>query len=253
MKIKEEVLKVLSNCRVEGNKVFLPNTQLDRKLYVETNKTLESLNLKWNRSQKCHISDNNVEENFEDMILTGEYSDKKKELNYFPTPLNIVKQMIELAELHKNDVVLESSAGQGVIIDEVSKITNGIILFEIDKNNCEILRNKGYKVNEGDFLDTKYLDGFHLVSKVIQNPPFHIKNRPQCDLDFVYHSFSLLKNGGILVSIVSESSFFRSNVKSIEFRDWLEKNNAEIIKLPDNSFTESGTNVKTRIIKVKKI
>jgi hypothetical protein len=54
------------------------------------------------------------------------------------------------------------------------------------------------------------------------------------------------------VSVVSESPFFRSNKKSIEFRAWLDENNAEIIDNDPGAFKESGTMVKTRIIKLVK-
>ncbi len=255
MKIKDEILTILSNCRVEQDKIFLPNTQLERKIYLKTNEALESIGGKWNRKEKCHIFSENIEEKFEDMILTGEFTDKKRELNYFPTPLNIVKQMIELAELKENDSVMEPCAGQGAIVDEIYKVAKkcNVVLFEIDKNNCDILRKKGYKVSEVDFLTFRCSPEFLNVDKVIQNPPFHIKNNPQCDIDFIYYSWKFIKNNGILVSIVSESPFFRENNKSIKFCEWLLKNNAEIIKLPDNSFAESGTNVRTRIIKVKKL
>jgi hypothetical protein len=38
----------------------------------------------------------------------------------------------------------------------------------------------------------------------------------------------------------------------VAFREWLKDNNAEIFDLPSGAFKESGTMVKTRIIKVKK-
>jgi len=62
----------------------------------------------------------------------------------------------------------------------------------------------------------------------------------------------VLKNGGIMVSVVSESPFFRSNKKSVDFRAFLEKNNAEIYELESGAFKESDTMVKTRIIKIVK-
>ena len=41
MRINDDVANVLANSRVEGNKLFLPEGQLDRKLYVDVNKVLD--------------------------------------------------------------------------------------------------------------------------------------------------------------------------------------------------------------------
>lgn len=48
-KIPEEVLDILAECRVEGDTLYLPNVQLDRKLYVAVNKVLENI---WSTSKE---------------------------------------------------------------------------------------------------------------------------------------------------------------------------------------------------------
>ena len=66
MKINDDVANVLANSRIEGNNLYLPEGQLDRKLYVAVNKVLVVIKGKWNRSAKAHIfndsPDNIVEE-----------------------------------------------------------------------------------------------------------------------------------------------------------------------------------------------
>ena len=42
-KIPENVLNVLSECRADGNLLYLPSVQLDRKTYTEVNKVLENM------------------------------------------------------------------------------------------------------------------------------------------------------------------------------------------------------------------
>ncbi|EDR2800677.1 SAM-dependent methyltransferase, partial [Salmonella enterica subsp. enterica serovar Havana] len=54
MQISTEVLNVLSRCRAEGNFLFLAD-QLDRSIYVKTNKVLEAAGGKWNRKEQAHI------------------------------------------------------------------------------------------------------------------------------------------------------------------------------------------------------
>ena len=43
MKIAQDIMDVLIHSKVEGNQLFLPPTQLERKLYVSVNKILEDL------------------------------------------------------------------------------------------------------------------------------------------------------------------------------------------------------------------
>lgn len=68
MKIKDEVLKVLSNARVSGNELYLQG-QLDRPMYVAVNKVLEASGGKRNKSAKCHIFGKDAEERIDEIIL----------------------------------------------------------------------------------------------------------------------------------------------------------------------------------------
>jgi predicted RNA methylase len=246
-KIKDDVLRVLDLCTITDNKLYLPNIQLDRKLYIEVNKCLESIGGIWNKKSKAHVFDSDPTELLDNLILTGEIVDIKKELQYFPTPKNIVKRMIELAEIKPNDMLLEPSAGEGNIIDEFPK-DNVKIAVEIYDKFINVLNNKCCNVVvKFDFLNIQP-DEFFVFDKVVMNPPF----TKQQDIDHILHAWKFLRQGGILVSIVSESPFFRQNIKSIQFRQWLEYNEAEVIELAAGDFKESGTMIKTRIIKVKK-
>lgn len=64
--------------------------------------------------------------------------------------------------------------------------------------------------------------------------------------------YDLLDAGGILVAIMCESTFFRTDKKSVEFRDFLDSVYAQAIKLEPGAFRESGTDVVTRIVKIRK-
>ena len=245
MKIKEDVLTVLNNSRLEDKTLYLPEGQLERKLYQDVNKILELLGGKWNRKIKGHVFDEDVEEMLNDVINFGEIVDHKKEYQYFPTPKDVVRQLIELAELNSSDYVLEPSAGEGAIANELKVITNNVHVIELNPKMYAVLEPIFQMSMNKDFLQVEPKE---LYDKVVMNPPFS----KQQDVDHILHAYKTLKPGGILVSVVSESPFFRNNKKSVEFREWLEKMNAEIIDLEAGAFKESGTMVKTRIIKVRK-
>lgn len=245
MKISENVMNVLIRSTVDedSNLLFLPNEQLDRKLYVEVNKCLESIGGKWNKKLKGHLFDHNPSEDLDELLNTGEWTDKKKEYQFFPTPKEIVRQMISLAEIKNADVLLEPSAGQGNILEWFPK-ENPYVAVELMGENCSVLKKKGYSVAEADFLSLENLN----VDKIIMNPPF-TKHQ---DVKHVFHAWKMLSKGGRLVSIISESPFFRQDKISIEFREWIDENNVNVIDLDSGAFKESGTMVKTRIIVAEK-
>lgn len=244
MEIEQNILAILDKCRIEENIVFLPKMQLDRKTYLSINKCLEAIGGKWNRKERGHIFDDSPKDLLENLLLTGEVEDIKKEFQFFETPKVLVKQMIDLLELKSSDKVLEPSAGRGAIADEIT--SNNLFLNELNENNYKELIDKGYsQTTNEDFLKKKWSFRF---DKIIQNPPFS----KQQDIDHILKAFVCLKEGGILVSVVSESPFFRENKKSVEFREFLKKNDTEIIKNDEGAFKESGTMINTRMIKIVK-
>ncbi len=240
MKIDTEALNILDQCTVDGNILFLPSIQLERKLYEKVNRILECLGGKWNRSKRGHVFANNPAEMIEEAILTGEVTDAKKEFQFFETPKNIVATMIELANLQPEDKVLEPSAGRGAILDEIVKFTPFVNAVELNPDNYKVLISKYSEVLLGDFLG---FESNGVYDKVIMNPPFS----KQQDIDHVLHAWDCLKPGGILVAIMSEGTFFRENKKAKDFRELLGQVGYSI-SLDDGAFKESGTMVKTRIV-----
>ena len=246
MKIRDEILSILAMCLIEENVVYLPKVQLERKAYLEVNKHLEHLGGKWNRKAKGHVFDEDPTDSFENMLLTGETTDFKKEFQFFETPAELAKKLVEMADIGTDHYILEPSAGRGAIAKQIDK--GFLFCNEINPEMANYLINElNISVSCSDFLKfTEQESGIH--DRVIMNPPF----TKQQDIDHIMHAYSLLSPGGILVSIVSESPFFRENNKSIEFRKFLEDTNAEVIKNPEGTFKSSGTMVRTRLIKIKK-
>lgn len=245
MRIDNQILNILDNCTVNGCVVFLPPTQLDRKTYEAVNKCLENIGGKWNRKSKGHVFSEDPAELLDNLILTGETVNLKKQFQYFPTPKELACKMVEMADIKPGDVLLEPSAGQGAIVDEFPK-RNPYVLIELNPSNHKVLLNKGYSAALCDFLTHVPPEKY---DKIIMNPPF----TKQQDVDHILHAFEILSPSGTLVSVVSESPFFRENKKSVAFREFLEQNAAEVIINNDNAFKESGTMVKTRIIKITKV
>lgn len=167
---------------------------------------------------------------------------------YFPTPKATAERLVEEADIQPGMSVLEPSAGKGNIADVIRENAPDADLKTIEWQGelADILRLKGHEVIGSDFLEHqgKY-------DRIVMNPPFEKLQ----DIDHTLHAYQHLNPGGRLVSIMSESPFFRSDKKAVEFREWLESVGGTSEKLPEKSFnqkSERATGVTSRIVIIDK-
>ncbi len=262
MKISHEVLGVLSRFQfspyqaLKGNESghlgIITDGTLDRKLYVATNKVLEELGGKWNKKAKGHLFPEDPTEALEQALELGQIVSAKKELGFFETPLALARQVVDAAEIKPHMLlglkVLEPSAGTGRLADAVKSVlpTARITCIEIVRGRCGILAQRGYEeVQCYDFLATTPQPNF---SRVVMNPTF----QKRADLKHVRHAFDWLAPGGILVSIMSGSLAFREDRRTEEFRSFLRAHDGTVTSLPEGSFRESGTEVATVMVKMRR-
>ena len=247
MKINNNVLDILGNCRVEGNILYLPNIQLSRADYTAVNKVLEALGGKWDRKLKGHVFNHCPTDDIEAVLLTGDVVDVKKEFQFFPTPRSIAERLCDLAEIDDTVSVLEPSCGNGALADVIwERGPRSLFGVELNVDMENILKEKPYSIFIGwDFLQ---LEAGEAWDRIVMNPPFSNHQ----DIDHVLKAFSILKPGGIMISVMSVSPLFRTDKKSVAFREFLEENNAFVEELPEGAFKESSTMVKTCIVKIKK-
>lgn len=261
-KLTEFWKQVLQESDIIENRLYL-KTQMDRKQYAELNKVLELLGGKWNRWQKCHIFEiENLKEAINEICDTMEVVNLKVLYQQYYTPKELAKRVVELADIKPTDSILEPSAWQGAIVDEIlKKEYSWIVLNELDPNNIKILKEK-YNVyewmkdmsdNQGtyssekkmniynwDFLEANYND----INKIIMNPPF---TKSQ-DVKHILKAYSLLQDSGRLVSIASSSIQHRTG----KLYDELRALNPEFIEVWDWAFKESWTMVSSVIVVINK-
>lgn len=169
---------------------------------------------------------------------------------FFPTPNNLIEQLLGFAYINENDLILEPSAGKGDILDVIAEMRNSkknLHAVEINPTLREILTIKGYDVVANDFLS--YNPPFK-YDRIIMNPPFE----KGLDIDHVNHALTLLKPNGILVSIMSEGAFTRSFKKEKEFREQILQMDSYLTPTIKDAFRNgfNSTGVSVRILKVKK-
>lgn len=242
--ISQDVLKVLDAATIDGALLTL-NGNIDRKLYVETNKVLEAAGGKWNRSKKAHVFDGLAIDAIEPIILTGEYARTKQDFGQFDTPPDLAAEVVGMAGIDAGMQVLEPNIGIGSIAVEAERVGGVITGFEIDVTRAakaySLLPKANIKV--ADFLTEEPTPVF---DRVVMNPPF----AKQDDIRHVMHAFKLLKAGGRLVAIMSASIMFRDNKLTTDFREFVSAHGGTIERLPEGSFKASGTGVNTCIVMI---
>lgn len=245
IKLSDEARAVLARSRITADTVTLPE-QLDRKLYEQIDKVFKAAGGKWNRGKKCHLFAGDPREILGLAVESGEIVDKKKTLQFFPTPVALAARMVAKAHLQMVDRVLEPSAGTGAILQAIADENEDghydafVVAVEIDPEMAEGLKRSDLatKVLCGDFLflalDEERLGYF---DKIIANPPFH----GGADIVHITRMIKMLNPGGRLVAICANGPMQEEQLKPL-CTTWEE--------LPPGTFPD--TNVRTVLLTIDK-
>lgn len=238
MKIDPAVSGILARATVDGNAVIL-NGQLDRKTYVLVNKVLEAAGGKWNRKQQAHLFPEPAAPVLAALLSDGTITTAQDE-GYFPTPAPVVARILMLAGLKPGMTVLEPSAGDGAIAGPATSYGCWVDCVELNAKRATKLRTAGFarSVADCDFLT---ITPHRAYDRVLMNPPFAGKQ----DIAHVRHAIGFLKPGGLLVAVMSAGVTFREDQATAGFRGLVDEAGGQVIPLPDESFKESGTGIRT--------
>jgi predicted RNA methylase len=168
----------------------------------------------------------------------------------FPTPPELARRMVALANIEPGMCVLEPSAGTGNIARAVlDAVDTEVLAYEINQGLCSQLERAfpsfKLKVVCRDFLTVEDFVGCY--PRILMNPPF-VDGQ---DIDHVLHAWKMLAPGGVLVSVMGAGINFRSEKKYVALRQLIEEH-GEKEDLPDGTFSESGTNVRTVLVTLRK-
>jgi predicted RNA methylase len=237
VEITSDVEQVLCGSTVDGDVLTLPG-QMDRELYVRVDKVLKALGGKWNRKLGGHVfEDPGARERLDEVLAAGVVD--VDAYGYFPTPAPLVVRLIELADIRPGQRALEPSAGRGAICDALREAGAEVVAAELQQKHAAVLRDKGYAVYVGDFLElASTLPG--PFDRVVMNPPFENGQ----DIAHVVRAFDLLVPGGRLVAVMAAGVAFREDGARVAMRSLIEEcgsmehNEAE-------AFKASGTGVQS--------
>jgi hypothetical protein len=255
-----DVLLVLQQATAQADRILLPARQLERTLYTKVNRVLEELGGAWNRKAKAHLFTTDPQAALAQVLAQGTVTVQptaQQVYQEFWTPVWLADQIVSEAGIRPGEDVCEPNAGTGRLIEAVVRVPgfldnreSSLIAYEIQPHLVDALRQKGWPrfvVWCEDWLEQCLPTHEEplLYDAIVMNPPW---TKGQ-DIAHVTHALGWLKDGGRLVAVMPESIQWHRGSRAECFRSLLDIWNATLTPLPDDTFKESGANVKSVLVK----
>lgn len=154
----------------------------------------------------------------------------------FPTPPELAKRVIELAEIDPGVTVLEPSAGTGNLVKAIREsVDTEVVGVEVNRELCRHLEKRfesfELQVRNADFLTCN--GDLGKFDRIVMNPPF----ANGADIKHILHALTFLNPGGRLVAICANGPRQQAALMP-QAEQWIEL---------EDAFVEAGTNVRTAI------
>lgn len=246
---KWSVEDILKHCTLENNVLKLPRVQFNKKSYAEAKKWIEEAGGSWSGGQVQGFTFPFNPERVFSILKEGKRCNLQQEYQFFETPSAVADWLVMLAGgIHKDDIVLEPSAGRGALIKAIHRAcpTVKVDCYELMPENREYLRTlDNVLLLDEDFTKDNANNRY---TKIIANPPFSNNQ----DIDHIKLMFQRLETSGILAAITSSHWCFSSEKKCIDFKNWLNKVGGKTFKIEAGEFKESGTAIATMAVVIHK-
>lgn len=242
------VEEVLKHCTFQDNILKLPDVQLNPKSYAEVKKWISEAGGKWTGGKVQGFTFDFDATRVTGILMSGKRCNLKHDFQFFSTPPELAEWLVSLSDVNTDHAVLEPSAGTGAIINAIHKACSDVTVdaFELMPENRQSLeRLPGVSLVGEDFTQGVP----RLYDRIFANPPFS-KNQ---DIQHVRMMYDALNpDGGEMCVITSRHWVNASEKECVQFREWLQEVRAQTHEIPNGVFDESGTNVATMAIVVRR-
>lgn len=239
--ITPEVADILARGRCDHDTYFLPEGQLDRRLYEQVDRVLRALGARWDRRARAHVGVAGLHEALAQALETLEAVDQVIARGFFPTPRAVADRVWTAAQVEPQHRVLEPSAGDGDLLAPLDLDVLTLTLVECAEVCVPTLRRRfpGATVDCADFLTWR---APHVFDRIVMNPPFG----KGIEIEHLLKARAVLAPGGRVVAIMPASfEWAQRPVRTVRAREALLTAGGTIESLPARSFAASGTLVST--------
>lgn len=158
----------------------------------------------------------------------------------FPTPRDLARSAVELADIRPGHRVLEPSAGTGALLAAIEKQApeaGAVLAVEINPTLADRLRTAHplAVVYAADFLNWR---PDAPVDRIVMNSPF----QNAVDIEHIRHALTLLAPSGRIVAFCANGPRQREQLRPLA-DEWID--------LEPGAFDESGTNVNAALLVIE--
>ena len=183
-------------------------------------------------------------------------SDEQRALQQFSTPLPLAGAVALAAMPRENDVVLEPSAGTGILVALLAPIVGRLYLNEISGFRRALLRHvypqSQLSAHDAEYLDD-LLDASVRASLIVMNPPFSAalgreRNSQSIASRHARNAWNRLQQGGRMV-IIARDNFLPSHPAHAGFFDHMKTSGHVAFRalLDGHFYVRHGTHIATSL------
>lgn len=249
MKITGDILDVLGSASPDGHLLRL-DRQLGSALYKQVEALLQTAGGRWDKQHQAFVFggpawDAVLDLTAHDEVLTEREAQQAD--GWFPTPAEVVEQLLELAGPAPWMRALEPSAGEGAIAIPLAERVKQVDVFEINQGRADTLARNGPNIQAlaADFLRHRpgYAGAGRDYDLVVMNPPF----ARGADVKHITHALRFLRPDGRLVAVMAASVRDRRDKAAVALRRVMDRRGGWFVPLPKDVFLGSGAAVSTVI------
>jgi predicted RNA methylase len=189
-------------------------------------------------------------------------SEEQLNLQQFSTPLPLAYLVAKAAQIKNSDLVLEPSAGTGILAEFAKLYGASLMLNELAENRSKILRRLFpgvplFQVNAEQIND--YLAGQTQPSVILMNPPFsaspNLRDRhPDATWRHINAALQRLVEGGRLVTVTANWFSPDSPTWRKTFVEMQEQARVILsVGIVGKAYSKHGTHIDTRITVIDKV
>ena len=239
--ISNEILAVLSAGEIAQDQFRLSPAILDRTLYQKVRDELRVIGFRWNTAKQAFLPKHaQALKRLQNAVSVGRVLDAK-DYDYFPTPENLARRLLQMSDIAPGMRVLEPSCGELALARLAAEVVgkSNVVCLDINPEFVELAKQEGFEAHLADFLHID-LDSLGRFDLAVMNPPFSLG-------DDLKHVLQAARCANRVASIMGTHFQHGKGSAATAFRDAVSDSAVCLDRqaIPPGAFSESGTEIAT--------